>query len=158
MNLIFCPKWVIQSHWVNWENIKCQRPRFMPFALLITNQDHQCALYNSRYMTTNLNQKLKYSVAFSLFKLLRLSQDLINRVWSLDLETYWSGQARLALTDSATICCMRFLVQFSNSWLNLLSTFSPCSSGTPNTIIFLLRSSPSATSLTADAIFRKTDE
>ena len=31
------------------------------FVLFITNQDHQCALYNSQYMTTNLNQKLKYS-------------------------------------------------------------------------------------------------
>ena len=68
-------------------------------------------------------------VAFSVLKPFCFSEYLMNRVRTLDLETYRSRHARLALPDSATLLYEASLpISPTVAWL-LLSTTSSCSSG-----------------------------
>ena len=53
-------------------------------------------------------------VAFNVLKPFCFSENLINRVQALNLETYW--------IDSATLCCMRFLFQFVQRLLDFIIT------------------------------------
>ena len=61
----------------------------------------------------------------------------------------------LILLDSACQACSERFCNNPSNFSTLLSIFSSCSSGTLNTITFLLRSSTPATFLAADAIFHR---
>ena len=95
-------------------------------------------------------------VALSVLLAVCFSEYLINRVRAVDLETYWSRHAGLALTDSATRTLL-YEVSLPISptvAYYVVHDFLLFLRHSKYNITLLLRFSPSATFLAADTIFR----